>query len=141
MATWKKSPPDLIAAFDIALARQPLAERRQMFGYPCAFVNGHLAIGLHEDRVIARVPDEAERLPCVMLGRRMKDYAAIDFDSAMAPGAMQSWMTRAVAFTGALPPKPPKPAKPAKGAKVEKALKAAKVIKSAPAVKRTTPKR
>ena len=120
MATWKKSPPELIAAFDIALAgemrgemagemadekRVKRVERRQMFGYPCAFVNGHLAVGLHESRLIARVPEAAEQRPCVILGRRMKAYAAIDLDEALAPGSMRHWVGRAVAFTATMAPK------------------------------------
>jgi hypothetical protein len=105
MATWKKSPPELIAAFDAALAGERGAERRQMFGYPCAFVNGHMAVGLHEHRVIARVPEEADKRPCIILGRRMKSYAAIDIDDALAPGAMKSWVARALGFTATMAPK------------------------------------
>lgn len=113
--TWKKSPPALIEAFIAALpGDDSRVQRRQMFGYPCAFVNGHMAVGLHEDRVIARVPAEAERRPCIILGRRMKEYAAVPQREALAPGAMLEWVRRAVAFTAT---KPPKPAKPAKGAK------------------------
>lgn len=138
MATWKKSPPELIAAFDVALASQPQAERRKMFGYPCAFVNGNMAVGLHEDRVIARVPDEAARWPCVILGRRMKDYAAVDFDSAMQVAALQGWVARAVAHTATLPAKAAKkaaaavkPAKPAKAARATKTAQTPKIAKTA----------
>lgn len=116
MATWKKSPPELIAAFDTALAAQPQAERRQMFGYPCAFVNGRMAVGLHEDRVIARVPAEAERHPCIILGRRMKEYAAVGFDDVMAEGAMARWVRRAVEHTATMPPKATRPAAKRQGA-------------------------
>ena len=35
---WKKSPAALVEAFD-AVVPAPPAERRQMFGYPAAFVN------------------------------------------------------------------------------------------------------
>ncbi|MFN0184575.1 MAG: TfoX/Sxy family protein [Aquabacterium sp.] len=116
MATWRKSPAELVGAFDAALAHQPHAERRQMFGYPCAFVNGNMAIGLHEDRVIARVPGECDSRPCIMLGRRMKDYAAVDYDTVMADGAMAQWVARAVVHTGSLPPKAAKAPKAAKKA-------------------------
>jgi hypothetical protein len=129
MATWKKSPPELIAAFDSALAGQPHAQRRQMFGYPCAFVNGHMAVGLHEDRVIARVPAEAERHPCLMLGRRMKEYAAVGFDDVMAPGAMARWVARAVEYTATMAPKAAK--KKAKDSKPAAASAAASGTKKA----------
>ncbi|MBM4247617.1 MAG: hypothetical protein FJ148_28155 [Deltaproteobacteria bacterium] len=108
MAKWQKSPPELITAFDAAIAQEPAAERRQMFGYPCALVNGNMAFGLHEDRVIARLPDEAAARPCIVLGRRMKAYAAIGSGEALARGAMRRWVARAVAFTATLPPKAPK---------------------------------
>ena len=39
---WKKSPPELVATFDAAIAGKPGVERRQMFGYPCAFLNGNM---------------------------------------------------------------------------------------------------
>ena len=125
MATWKKSPPALIDAFAAALAALPQAERRQMFGYPCAFVNGHMAVGLHEDRLIARVPNEADRRPCVILGRRMKSYAAIELDEALAPQAMALWVGRAVEFTATMAPKPPKPIKPASKSKPAVSAKSA----------------
>lgn len=125
MATWKKSPPELIAAFDAALAGEASAQRKQMFGYPCAFVNGNMAVGLHEDRVIARVPDEADRLPCIILGRRMKAYAAVNLADALAPGAMKRWVTRAVAFTATMRTKEAKAPKVAKAPKDAKAAAAA----------------
>lgn len=112
MATWQKSPPALVEAFLAALAQEPRAERRQMFGYPCAFVNGHLAVGLHEQRLIARVPELAEQHPCVILGRRMRQYGALD--SPLDADALLHWIRRAVAHTAGLPPKAPKAPKPAK---------------------------
>jgi len=136
MATWKKSPPELIAAFDAAIAQEPAAERRQMFGYPCAFVNGNMAIGPHEDRVIARLPDEAAARPCIVLGRRMKSYAAIGSEEALARGAMRRWVARAVAFTATLPPKAPK----AKAAGAARARVAATTRTAGTATKPATPR-
>jgi|CXWL01.1.fsa_nt_gi TfoX/Sxy family transcriptional regulator of competence genes len=110
MAKWKKSPPELVAAFDAALPRAARVERRQMFGYPCAFVNGNMAVGLHENRLIARVPSEAARHPCVILGRTMKNYAAISDASGLTTRALRRWIARAIEFTATLPPKAKKPA-------------------------------
>jgi hypothetical protein len=137
MASLKKSPPALIEAFDQAIAGEPRAERRQMFGYPCAFVNGHMAVGLHEQRLIARVPDEADRLPCVILGRRMKAYAAVELDQVMKLGVMLQWVRRAVEFTATMAPKP---AKPRKAAAPRVAGKAASMIEAAPSVKAASAK-
>src|SRR5216110_404226 len=55
---WKKSPPELIAAFARVVPSGGGAERRPMFGYPAAFVNGNMFAGLHDDRVVLR-RDEA----------------------------------------------------------------------------------
>ena len=35
---WQPSSPELIACFDACLPHAAGVERRQMFGYPCAFV-------------------------------------------------------------------------------------------------------
>ena len=39
---WKKAPAALIDLFGASLPDDPRIERRQMFGYPAAFVNGNL---------------------------------------------------------------------------------------------------
>lgn len=57
---WQKSSPELIARFGACLPDDPLIERRQMFGYPCAFVNGKMFVGLHEENLIMRL-DEVGR--------------------------------------------------------------------------------
>jgi hypothetical protein len=32
-------------------------QRKAMFGYPCAFVDGHLFCGLQQDGIIVRLPE------------------------------------------------------------------------------------
>jgi hypothetical protein len=56
MGRWKKSPPELIARFEAALPRDPHVEPKKMFGYPAAFVSGGFFTGLHEHRVVLRLP-------------------------------------------------------------------------------------
>lgn len=112
MAKWKKVPAGLAAAFDAALPRGADVERRQMFGCPAAFVNGHLFAGLQEDRLMVRLPEEASRRPCVMLGRTMKEYALFAEAPDMAPGEMALWLGRACDYVRALPPKAAKAARP-----------------------------
>ncbi len=46
MAKWEKSPQALVQLFDRVLPESPNVERRKMFGYPCAFVNGNMFAGL-----------------------------------------------------------------------------------------------
>jgi TfoX/Sxy family transcriptional regulator of competence genes len=126
---WKKSPPALIEAFDAALPRDPRAERRSMFGYPCAFVHGQMFTGLHEDRMIVRLDDRGrtellaipgaepfEPLP----GRLMKEYVVVPPRIVESGLALREWVERAFAYALSLPPK-------------EKKLHPARTVKPAPA--------
>ena len=54
VSAWKKVPAELARRFEAALPEAEGVERRQMFGCPCAFVNGNMFAGLHEDRLILR---------------------------------------------------------------------------------------
>jgi TfoX/Sxy family transcriptional regulator of competence genes len=104
MSAWKKVPPELARRFDSALPTSEV-ERRQMFGCPCAFVNGNMFAGLHEDRLILRLPEEAAARPCVMMGRTMKQYAAIDHALKLDEAGLRQWIDRAWTYTRELPPK------------------------------------
>ncbi len=111
MTDWKKVPPELAARFLAALPDAANVERRQMFGCPCAFVNGNMFAGLHEDRLIVRLPDEAAQRPCVIMGRTMKQYALFPDAVRLTPTAMAQWVQRGHAFTSTLPAKVKKAAK------------------------------
>jgi TfoX/Sxy family transcriptional regulator of competence genes len=134
---WKKSSPELIARFSACLPDDPLVERRSMFGYPCAFVQGHMVSGLHEERLIVRLPaDERDALMAEggaifspMPGRLMKEYVVVPPALVAKHQALCTWVARAVAYGTTLPPKaakapkapkPPKAAKPARRAAAEK---------------------
>lgn len=129
MSTWKKAPPVLVERFDAALP--PDAQRRTMFGFPCAFVGGNMAAGLHEDRLIVRVPDAAASHPCVILGRTMKQYALIPDAASLPPETLRDWIARGMSFTRTMPPKAAKTTKAAKSAKVPQPAKAATAAKPA----------
>lgn len=111
---WKKVSPALAAAFDAALPASPIVERRQMFGCPCAFVNGNMFAGLHEDGLIVRVPSEAPMRPFTVMGRTMREYARFDDAAAMTDAERRHWVDRAFAYAAALPAKLPKVTKAAK---------------------------
>lgn len=84
---WSKSSPDLVERFARALPDDPRAERRQMFGYPCCFVNGTFFVGLHEHRCVTRLPGDvrarfaelagAEPFDPMGTGRGLKDWFVI----------------------------------------------------------------
>ncbi len=105
---WKKVSEALAARFEECLPASPAVERRKMFGCPCAFVNGNMFAGLHEARLIVRVPEEAAARPFVVMGRTMREYAAIEDALERKPAELQKWIERAFAHARALPPKKPK---------------------------------
>ncbi len=111
---WKKSPPELVALFDAVAPAPPLAERRQMFGYPCCFVNGNMFAGLHQETMILRLPDgQRKELLKVkgatvfepMPGRPMREYVAVPPSLLADQGALSGWMAKSLEYARALPPK------------------------------------
>lgn len=115
---WDKSLPELCAAFDAALPRDARVQRRQMFGYPCAFANGHMFCGLFQQHVHVRL-DPTQRARALALpqarvfepmpGRAMKEYVCLPPAVIAAPAELQQWLARGLEYVSALPPK----AKPA----------------------------
>jgi len=110
---WRKSPPELVALFEAVLAGEPQAERRQMFGYPAAFVNGNLATGLHQADWMVRLgePDRAAlaaqggRPFEPMQGRPMREYVVLPKAVLSERRALAGWIRRGIAYTAALPAK------------------------------------
>lgn len=110
---WRKAPADLVACFEAALPRDARVERRQMFGCPCAFVGGQMFTGMHEHRVVVRLPAEAcARLvaaeaaaPFEPMGRRMREYVVVPEPVVRDATALGRWMRRALRYAAALPPK------------------------------------
>lgn len=113
---WQKSPAALIARFDELLPDDPRVERRKMFGYPAAFVNGRLFAGLHQSDLVLKLPAEDRALLQAggharafqpMPGRAMGDFVAVAGDSLPPGPVMAAWVARALQHVAALPPKPP----------------------------------
>jgi TfoX/Sxy family transcriptional regulator of competence genes len=113
---WQKAPAELVERFREAVTDLP-AQQRQMFGYPAAFVNGHMFTGLHEDRWVVRLPeaDGAELLgePGArpfepMPGRPMKGFVVLPPQVVAEPERARAWVERALAHALSLPPKEPK---------------------------------
>lgn len=114
MPSFEKSPPELVARFDVAAARHPEAQRRKMFGYPALFVGGNLATGLFADTWMVRLaPADLEELLALpdavpfapMPGRTMRGYATLPADVVADDGVLDAWLHRSIAYTGTLPPK------------------------------------
>lgn len=116
-------------------------QRKAMFGYPCAFVNGHLFCGLHQDSIIVRLP-EARRDALVaegasifepMPGRAMMEYVLAPAEIVADRERLRALLGEALSHASSLAQKPKKPSA-AKGATASK-RKAAPARKMAPAKK------
>jgi TfoX/Sxy family transcriptional regulator of competence genes len=117
---WTKSPEALVNLFIESLPDDPRVERRKMFGYPAAFVNGNMFAGLFQDQMFARLPPEERAeledrfgpLPFEpMQGRPMKDYTRLPDDIVANEAETASWLAKSLAWSVTLPPKAKKPKK------------------------------
>ena len=114
---WRKSPDALVQAFDHCLPSVAGVQRKAMFGYPCAFVNGHLFCGLHQDGLIVRLP-EARRNALVakgasvfepMPGRSMQEYVVAPADIVADRDKLRALLNEALAHASSLAPKQKRP--------------------------------
>ncbi len=118
-AKWKKAPPELIARFDAAIGWDVRVVRKQMFGYPCAFLNGNMLTGLFEDQMMVRLSEEdrakatldAAARPFAPGGRPMREYVVLPAEIIADTRKLGSWLKRAIAYVESLPAKKPKKAK------------------------------
>jgi TfoX/Sxy family transcriptional regulator of competence genes len=138
--SWKKAPDELVDTFE-AVRPGPPAVHKQMFGFPCCFVNGNMFMGLHEDRMVLRL-DEVERGRLLamegaqpfepMPGRPMKEYVVVPGSLLGDRVGLAQWVGKSLAFAASLPPKgkgaTPRASKtpPAKAAPATKARATAK---------------
>jgi TfoX/Sxy family transcriptional regulator of competence genes len=116
MPKFTKSSPQLVERYKAALERHsaPDITRRQMFGYPCAWIGGNMVSGLFGDDWWVRV-SEADRerlleLPGahqleVMPGKAMGRSVVLPADVVASDPDLDTWLQRAIAFTRTLPPK------------------------------------
>jgi len=110
---FEKSPPWLLELFGEALAGTP-GERRQMFGYPCGFLNGQLFCGLFASSMFVRL-GEAERSELLAIeggrpfdpmgGRPMREYVVLPPALLEDAGELGRWLSRAATYASSLPPK------------------------------------
>jgi TfoX/Sxy family transcriptional regulator of competence genes len=112
--TFHKAPPELADRFAEVMAEIPDAEQRKMFGYPAAFANGYMFTGLHEDRWVIRLPEDAHaELMALgasqfepMPGRPMGGFLTVPGALVADTAALLPWLQRARAHVLGLPPKP-----------------------------------
>ena len=113
---WTKSPPEVIARFEVASPDDPRVVRRPMFGYPALYLGGNMFASTFEDTVVVRLSEddrrramEAKALPFEpMPGRVMKGYVALRPDVVANPEDLAQWLIRARDYAATLPAKEPK---------------------------------
>jgi TfoX/Sxy family transcriptional regulator of competence genes len=112
---WTKSPPALIDLFDKSVPASATVSRRQMFGYPAAFANGNLFIGLHQNDFIMRLSEEdralfsaryGERTFEPMKGRPMREYVRLPEELLTDARRRAPWIKRSLQYAEAIKPKP-----------------------------------
>jgi TfoX/Sxy family transcriptional regulator of competence genes len=114
MMKWRKTPEELVNTFQVALPEDARVERRKMFGYPCAFVNGNMFTGLHQENLIVRLAEEDRQklvnqkgaeIFAPFPGRLMKEYVSLPADIIGNTKDLKGWMRRSLEYAAALPSK------------------------------------
>ena len=101
MPKFTPAPEALKATFAKAIDGLPGIEPRKMFGYPCAFVNGQMFVGVFADRLMLRLSD-ADRAKFLKLpgakpfepmpGRVMKEYVEMPKEMLDSPAELKRWI-------------------------------------------------
>ncbi len=104
---WTKSPQSLIDLFDKSVPSSVTVSRRKMFGYPAAFANGNLFIGLHQNDFIMRLSEEdrtrfsaeyGERIFEPMKGRPMREYVRLPEELLADARKRAPWIKRSLEY-------------------------------------------
>jgi TfoX/Sxy family transcriptional regulator of competence genes len=113
MEKFKKQDETAARLFEL-LVKGIDCERRKMFGYSVAFINGNMFAGVFADRLFFRIKTEDQAAMKAaekglrdfepMSGRRMKEYLEIDAEAA-DPSSLQELVTIAERNARALPAK------------------------------------
>ena len=111
VSKWKPASDEWVRAFDASLPDH--VERRKMFGYPAAFVNGNMACGLHQDGLVLRLGDDDRAVLMKeggapfepMPARVMREYVVAPQKLASRKAELKRWLERAVAHAADLPKK------------------------------------
>ena len=110
---WKKTPPELAAKFDRAAPKDPKVVRKPMFGYPALFLNGNMFAGTFQDKIVARLAEDARERALKagakqfspMPGRPMKEYLVVPAADVAKPAALAKWVAQAHTYAKTLPAK------------------------------------
>jgi hypothetical protein len=135
----EKPSPATVAWYLSAVPNDPRAVKGQMFGHPCAFVNGNMFFGTFAQSVVARVGEAraaelaaAEKFAVFepMPKRPWKEYVIVPFQS-VSDAEIAALAAEALEVTATMPAKEKKA--PAKKAPAKKAPAKKAPAKKAPA--------
>lgn len=92
-----------------ALAHAGTTEK-QVFGARCWVLDGNMAYGVHEDRLLVRLGPDADPGPATGFdpmgsGRPMKGWYLVAQDELAEDTDVEAWIDRAHAFAATLAPK------------------------------------
>ena len=113
MMKWRKPSEELIKTFE-AVVPGPPAVQRKMFGFPAAFVNGNMFMGLHQEDMILRLPEKPRatllemsgaRVFEPMPGRPMREYVVVPPSLLKNHDKLASWSKTALDYGLSLKPK------------------------------------
>jgi TfoX/Sxy family transcriptional regulator of competence genes len=111
---WTKSPEALIKLFEETVPLAASVTRRKMFGYPAAFANGNLFIGLQQNDFIVRLSEKdrarftaefGERPFEPMKGRPMREYVRLPDEILNDSRRRASWVKRSLEYAEGILPK------------------------------------
>jgi len=111
---WVKASEKTIKTFEQIVPDLAGVERRKMFGYPVAFINGNMFMGVHGDSIMLRL-GEADRKSFLILknaklfepvpGRFMKEYVVMPEWMIADSAIVRSWIEKSFEFVSGLLPK------------------------------------
>ena len=111
---FERAPKEVVGLFHNSVEDLPNIELRKMFGYPCAFVNGGMLIGVFADRIMLRLSDQ-DRAEFLKLpgakpfkpfpGRPMREYVELPPEIMHSPAELKQWQKRGLEYVETLPPK------------------------------------
>lgn len=113
MEMWKKPEQSTLDLYESISNQLDGIEKRKMFGYPCAFVNGNMFFGVFENELFLRVGvDQKTDLigkrgftQLAPMGRPMKEYLVIPVEVRNNPSDLVNLVRQSLIFTSGLPPK------------------------------------
>ncbi len=105
--------------FEAVAPEGPGVAKRKMFGYPCAFANGNMFVGLFGDDFFVRLPEDARnelinaggRQLEPSPGRVMKEYVVVPGHILENVSLLNEWIRKSLDYALGLPPKEKKPRK------------------------------